>query len=307
MQRTPNYKFKKPELIDSPPDITVLNENFDIIDEKLKELNDGKAPKDVATTSLNGLMSKTDKSKLDGIAANANKYAHPKNHPATMITEDTTHRFATDEEKNKWNGKADANHSHKDKASLNADVYFISVAVERVTGNSDADKVYLGNNAFRIDTTEGITRLYNSWWGSPDSGIQIKGDGTIEIKSFDITRHIFNSNGTKTGGTMEVDGTVYGMSPTDSPQTLIEYIIPDVVLEGELKLELDPIYIKMISYYVAFLSNKNIEIKEKGKDYITLVGNGVTDILIKGQRKGAEEYFRIMGGLDHGVTEGKTV
>lgn len=35
MQTTKNYKFKKPELTDSPPDITVLNGNFDVIDEKL--------------------------------------------------------------------------------------------------------------------------------------------------------------------------------------------------------------------------------------------------------------------------------
>ena len=30
-------------------------------------------------------------------------YTHPENHPATMITEDATHRFVTDEEKEKWN------------------------------------------------------------------------------------------------------------------------------------------------------------------------------------------------------------
>lgn len=35
MQKTINYQMKKPDLTDSPPDITVLNENFDIIDEKL--------------------------------------------------------------------------------------------------------------------------------------------------------------------------------------------------------------------------------------------------------------------------------
>lgn len=35
MLKTTNYKMNKPELTDSPPDITVLNGNFDIIDEKL--------------------------------------------------------------------------------------------------------------------------------------------------------------------------------------------------------------------------------------------------------------------------------
>lgn len=59
-----------------------------------------------ATTSADGLMSSTDKTKLDGIEEGANNYVHPSNHPASMITEDATHRFATDAEKAEWNGKA---------------------------------------------------------------------------------------------------------------------------------------------------------------------------------------------------------
>lgn len=39
-----------------------------------------------ATASAAGLMSSTDKSKLDSIAANANNYVHPASHPASMIT-----------------------------------------------------------------------------------------------------------------------------------------------------------------------------------------------------------------------------
>lgn len=41
MQQTPNYALKKIDLTDSPPDITVLNQNFDTIDQKLKENGDG--------------------------------------------------------------------------------------------------------------------------------------------------------------------------------------------------------------------------------------------------------------------------
>ena len=68
---------------------------------------DAKATTDKADSSKDGLMSKEDKTKLDGIAAEANKYEHPENHPATMITEDTDHKFVTDAEKAKWNAKAD--------------------------------------------------------------------------------------------------------------------------------------------------------------------------------------------------------
>lgn len=59
----------------------------------------------IATTSVNGFMSSTDKTKLDGIAANANNYVHPSNHPASVITQDANNRFVTDTEKNTWNAK----------------------------------------------------------------------------------------------------------------------------------------------------------------------------------------------------------
>lgn len=45
-----------------------------------------------------------DKTKLDGIEEGANKYTHPANHPATMITEDDDHKFMTDAEKTKLTG-----------------------------------------------------------------------------------------------------------------------------------------------------------------------------------------------------------
>ena len=62
-----------------------------------------------ATTTADGLMSKEDKAKLDGIAENANNYTHPSSHSASMITEDSTHRFVTDEEKATWNAKLGPN------------------------------------------------------------------------------------------------------------------------------------------------------------------------------------------------------
>ena len=60
----------------------------------------------VVTDSLKGYMTPELKKKLDGIAIGANNYVHPSNHPATMITQDATHRFVSDTEKNTWNAKA---------------------------------------------------------------------------------------------------------------------------------------------------------------------------------------------------------
>lgn len=50
---------------------------------------------------------KTESSETNGYVkingADTKVYEHPANHPATMITEDASHRFVTDEEKDKWN------------------------------------------------------------------------------------------------------------------------------------------------------------------------------------------------------------
>lgn len=62
-----------------------------------------KASTAVATQNSNGLMSAADKNKLDGVAIGANAYVHPNAHSATMITQDSTHRFVTNEEKAQWN------------------------------------------------------------------------------------------------------------------------------------------------------------------------------------------------------------
>ena len=75
-----------------------------------------------ATSSKAGLMSTEDKTKLDGIEANANNYTHPESHPASMITESTDKRFVSDTEKADWNAKetTDGAQSKADTAAANA-------------------------------------------------------------------------------------------------------------------------------------------------------------------------------------------
>jgi len=58
-----------------------------------------------ATTTTDGFMTAADKTKLDGIATNANNYSHPASHPPSIITQDTSNRFVTDAEKTVWNAK----------------------------------------------------------------------------------------------------------------------------------------------------------------------------------------------------------
>lgn len=67
-----------------------------------------------ATVEQDGLMSKEDKAKLDGVAPKANNYTHPEKHPASVITQDANNRFCTDIEKGIWNGKSDFSGSYND-------------------------------------------------------------------------------------------------------------------------------------------------------------------------------------------------
>ena len=57
-----------------------------------------------ASTTSSGFMPPADKRKLDGIDESANNYTHPATHPASMVTQDTAHRFVTDAEKKAWDG-----------------------------------------------------------------------------------------------------------------------------------------------------------------------------------------------------------
>ncbi|WP_340034044.1 hypothetical protein [Paenibacillus sp. FSL H3-0302] len=90
-----------------PPSIIAQDASNRFVTDAEKAAWNGKAPNTLvsAAPQSDGLMRATDKIKLDGIATGANNYVHPANHPATMITEDATHRFATDTEKSNWNGK----------------------------------------------------------------------------------------------------------------------------------------------------------------------------------------------------------
>lgn len=61
------------------------------------------APITIATSSENGLFSKEDKAKLDGISENANNYIHPIKHNADIIVTDDEHNFVTNQNINNWN------------------------------------------------------------------------------------------------------------------------------------------------------------------------------------------------------------
>lgn len=95
-----------PETLDTLKEITDYIEGHEDVVAAINAAIANKADKNhthtAATTAAAGFMSAADKTKLDGIATGANKYIHPDAHPATMVTQDSTHRFITDTERTNW-------------------------------------------------------------------------------------------------------------------------------------------------------------------------------------------------------------
>ncbi len=109
---TTNYNLEKPSE-DEFYDVGVQNANMDKIDTAIKAVNTkaeslgtGKVDKVTGKGLSTEDFTTAEQTKLQGIAANANNYVHPSSHPATMITEDTTHKFMTDAEQTKLQGIA---------------------------------------------------------------------------------------------------------------------------------------------------------------------------------------------------------
>jgi len=126
-----------------------------------------------------------------------------------------------------------------------------------------------------------------------DMRLILETDSGLAIRSSDnIVRHKFYANGTKSGGSIEVDGKNLGMSPIDSPQVLLETIEFDVPLtEQGTKVLLDSRFAKAVNYRFAVFPN-NGRVIEKGADYFVIAGEGLADIRIVGERVGyAGVYF----------------
>ena len=83
------------------------DENHRFVTDEEKTYWSNKANSNLASANLDGLMSISDKKKLDTIETNANYYVHPQTHPATIIVQDEEHRFVTDEQITAWNAKAE--------------------------------------------------------------------------------------------------------------------------------------------------------------------------------------------------------
>lgn len=185
------------------------------------------------------------------------------------------------------------------------------VYVDRLRGKSSITRVNFGNGNARIDATnDHYVRLYTGTTSPNEStGSYWSPYGGMAIRVKDVTKHDLRGDGSKVGGSIEIEGITYGMSPIDSPRSLIEDIIFDMnLVEEQTIIHLNSVFAKSLDKYAVFPSNKNIEVIEKTPTNFTVRGKGLCDFRVVGTRIDyKDQYYEIMGGIVHGTEETNTI
>jgi len=142
----------------------------------------------------------------------------------------------------------------------------------------------------KVNTEGSATR-----WQATDTHYiyQDRSSGVIRFYMGGVVKHAFNADGTKTGGSIEIDGENLGMSPIDSPQVLLSTLFTNVTIQAgiETVVLLDDKFAKAVSEYAVFPShNVNIR-KEKDKFFVLSDVDCVCDFVLFGKRIGYEHTY----------------
>lgn len=157
--------------------------------------------------------------------------------------------------------------------------------------NGTSDRIYFGPKSYgtHLYVSSGVIRLQ----ASGTSGITVLNNGAVLVYANANLTHAFYADGTKMGGSIKLDDTIYGMSPVDSPRIFITDIFENIQLsEDGTKVTLNEAFSKAINGYTLFF-NKPAEIVEKHHDYFIVKGKGIIDILLIGKRVGYENTYWI--------------
>ncbi len=176
---------------------------------------DTKANKTTATTSSNGLMSKEDKSKLDGIATEANKTVVDSS-LSSSSTNPVQNKIVTDA----LNGKADSNHTHDYIPSTISETVF-----SNVDGSGKIRGIRQGNVVtLMLEFTGEFPDAWKEWVKITDSQyLPNIGVGTVDYTDFGIS----SSHGTHMLLRINSDGRVrtgYGQNKTSSCYQTITFL-----------------------------------------------------------------------------------
>lgn len=121
-----------------------------------------------------------------------------------------------------------------------------------------------------------------------------RSDGQVAFYQNGSFRHVFDPSGQKTGGSIEIDGKVWGMSPIDSPQAPIEYFIFDQeVTEEGVTIPLDERFRKATdgAPYAVFTSGVNVYVEKDETSFILQGETQTVDIRIVSLRHDYTDQF----------------
>lgn len=193
-----------PEALDTLKEIAEsLNNDSDFAGTMTKELSkkvDKVEGKQLSTEDY----TTSEKNKLLGIEEGANKYIHPSTHNASIITEDSTHRFITDTERSSWNDANSKKHTHSNKSILdiitqtlinswNSAYSHISDAIKHITSDERTLWNTVSNKVDKI-TGKGLsTNDFTSAYKSKLDGIT---DGATKVQKSNTNGNII-INGTE--------------------------------------------------------------------------------------------------------------
>lgn len=158
--------------------------------------------------------------------------------------------------------------------------------------------LHLSGYGARIDLRNDHAR----WVQSPGNYIsQNANNGNVYIYVDGTVRHTFRSDGTKSGGSIVIDGENLGMSPIDSPRVLLADTIENhPVNETGVMVELEERFQKALSGYIVIPSRGDVVVSEKSPEGFKVSGpTGVVDLLVVGTRVDQENiYFQDLDDED---------
>ena len=179
----------------------------------------------------------------------------------------------------------------------------IMATQEWVKNNGTVPNVLTLKDGCTIDGTGGHLRLRSA---SGMQSLDAENDRNIVFYFHGAAKHVFREDGTKMGGSIEINGKNLGMSPIDSPRVQIQDTIKDVQVDPDGTIVyLDDNFSKAIDGYSVFPSNGQVEVSSKDKNSFLVKGNGKVDLLVIGNRIGYKNtYWQEMPMKKEGKSNG---